>query len=192
MTIFNFIFQSALIVLPIFLAGILFIISLKLDLFPSLKEPVDFGKKWRKKRIFGDNKTFRGFVVMPVATFLTVLFVGIFAKLLNVDTDVVVFDYSVEGSWKALIFGLAYPLGELPNSFIKRQMEVAPGKRLKGRAGRALDFLDKVDSLLLCGIVAFFLYGLCWDYVIGAIALGIILHYLTDFIMVRIGLKKKS
>lgn len=189
----DYILQCLLIVLPVLLAGITFIIILKKDYFSWLKMPVDFGMKFRGKRLFGENKTLRGFVIMPLATWIAVIMIGYVMKLFNFESDKALFDYSLSGGYKALVYGLAYPLGELPNSFIKRQMDINPGGKAHGNLARMFfNLLDKIDSLLACGIVAFLLYGISVSYILGAIILGLLFHYLTDFLMLKQGLKKEA
>jgi CDP-diglyceride synthetase len=189
----EYIFQCLLIVLPVLLAGITFIICLKEDYFSWLKMPADFGMKFRGKRLFGENKTLRGFIIMPLATWIAVIMIGYVMKFFDFESDKALFDYSLSGSYKALVYGLAYPLGELPNSFIKRQLDIGPGGRAHGNLTRMFfNLLDKIDSLLACGIVAFSLYGISASYIFGAILLGILFHCLTDFLMLKQGLKEEA
>ena len=50
--------------LPIIAAGLVHLAVLKLDLLPGLRQlPLDGGRTFRGKRLFGDNKTWRGAVV---------------------------------------------------------------------------------------------------------------------------------
>jgi hypothetical protein len=44
-----------------------------------------------------------------------------------------------------LLIGLGTVLGELPNSFLKRRMGVAPGTQRRSAAGLALTVLDQGD-----------------------------------------------
>ncbi|PIR73527.1 MAG: hypothetical protein COU40_02190 [Candidatus Moranbacteria bacterium CG10_big_fil_rev_8_21_14_0_10_35_21] len=188
----DYILQCLLIASPVLLAGIAFIIFLKKDYFSWLKTPVDFGMKFRGKRLLGENKTLRGFVIMPLATWIAVIMIGYLMKFFNFESGKALFDYSLSGSYKALAYGMAYPLGELPNSFIKRQLNINPGERAHGDLARVFfNFLDKTDSLLMCGIAVFLLYGISANYILGAIILGLLFHYLTDFLMLKQGLKKE-
>jgi CDP-2,3-bis-(O-geranylgeranyl)-sn-glycerol synthase len=48
-----------------------------------------------------------------------------------------------------LAAGLGFMAGELPNSFLKRQLDIAPGEAARGTiAGPVFFALDRVDSLL--------------------------------------------
>jgi uncharacterized membrane protein YedE/YeeE len=46
--------------------------------------------------------------------------------------------------WGALV-GLGVVVGELPNSFLKRRMDIAPGTQRRGGVGVALIVLDQAD-----------------------------------------------
>jgi hypothetical protein len=47
-----------------------------------------------------------------------------------------------------LLIGLGTVLGELPNSFLKRQLDIAPGARRRSVGGVALAILDQGDLVL--------------------------------------------
>ena len=46
-----------------------------------------------------------------------------------------------------LLLGTGYIVGELPNSFAKRQFGISPGAAGQGAAGRAFWVVDQLDSL---------------------------------------------
>lgn len=188
----EYVLQCLLIILPVLVAGLFFILSIKFEYFSYLKKPVDMGLMIGDRRLLGDNKMLRGFVVMSGATFLFVLGVGIMMDVFGLHADRIVFDYSVVGSYKAIMYGLAYSVGELPNSFIKRRFGIGPGMRATNRCARLFfDVFDKIDSLLVCSLALFFVYKIGFSYVAGAFLLGLLFHHLTDLGMVRLGLKEK-
>jgi CDP-diglyceride synthetase len=65
-------------ILPVILAGIANMIFVKTKYLNSLKIPMDRGYVLRDKRLFGDNKTWKGFIGMSV---LTCIFTPIFALM---------------------------------------------------------------------------------------------------------------
>jgi len=189
----EYLLQCFLIVLPILITGIFFIFSIKRRYFSFLQKPVDLEATFRGRRIFGDNKMLRGFIIMPVGTFLSVLIIGHLITRIGVSVDNLIFDYTFAGSYKALLYGLAYSAGELPNSFIKRQLGIAPGMRANSKHVRDLfDFFDKADSLLFCSVTLLLIYKISPIYVIGSFIIGLFFHFLTDFVMIRSGLKHKT
>ena len=57
---------------PILIAGLAHVAVITLDLVPGLARPIDAGRRWRGRPLLGSNKTWRGFVVMPAATAITI------------------------------------------------------------------------------------------------------------------------
>ncbi len=117
--------------------------------------PLDGGATFRGRRVFGTNKTVRGLVVMVPAT------AGSFALVAQLagrgQPDAVglwalpTWQYALLGAW----VGLGFMLGELPNSFVKRQLGIAPGARARGAARAVWQFVgDRADSGLgmLCAL----------------------------------------
>ena len=109
--------------------------------------PLDGGRTWRGRRLFGDNKTFRGFVVMVPATALS--FALLAAAWPHSAADhlwtLSAAEYGGLGAWA----GFGFMAGELPNSFLKRQLGVAPGATAAGRiGGPLLALVDRCDSVV--------------------------------------------
>ena len=117
--------------------------------------PLDGGRTFRGRRIFGDNKTLRGLIVMVPAT--AVAFVVV-AQIAGHGRPELVglwplspLGYALLGAWA----GLGFMLGELPNSFVKRQLDIAPGDRTRRGAAAIWQFVfDRIDSGLgmLCAL----------------------------------------
>ena len=132
------------------LAGVAHALWMRSKLSLRFGGPVDFDIRLRGRRIFGPNKMWRGFVVMPPAAGLAFCAVG----SLRPDLPA----WFAGGMWAlsplqyaALGFacGFAFMLAELPNSFVKRQLNVAPGLAPHDLALAAVFFIvDRVDSVL--------------------------------------------
>jgi hypothetical protein len=82
--------------------------------------------------------------------------------------------------------------GELPNSFIKRQLAVAPGARASSSAAWVCQFIaDRIDSgvgMLLALSVAVPTPWLTWLYVLLA---GPLLHWGFSILMFHLGIKSR-
>ncbi len=154
---------------------------------------VDGGARFRGKRVFGDNKTVRGFVVMvPAAAASFAAFHALVSRVApQVAADLWRLDtagYAALGAWA----GLGFMLGELPNSFVKRQFDVAPGMAPPSRAGTALVFVvDRVDSIIGM-LVAISLVvptpWMTWAYVL---LIGPGIHLAFSALLYRIGVKAR-
>jgi hypothetical protein len=114
---------------------------LRFDLLRRLARPIDGGARLRGRRVFGDNKTWRGTVVMSAGVLTATLLLSLWP--------------TCYGEWPAnlrshpVLFGLllaaGFVAGELPNSFIKRQLDIEPGARCISPFGIALLIFDQAD-----------------------------------------------
>jgi hypothetical protein len=171
---------SLLIILPVLLAGLTFILILKF--FPNfLNFPLDFSRTYNGKRIFGQNKTIKGPLIM---TLFTGLFGISFYNYLNFPTT-----FSIFLSY-ALI-GLLYSLGELPNSFFKRQLNISPGSKAIAQPWKTIfNFLDIYDSLFFCYLGYVFIFNFDSYITFVTILFSGVLHLLTDVLMKKLKLKQ--
>jgi CDP-diglyceride synthetase len=183
--------------LPVILAGISNMVFVKLPVLGFLRKPMDGGKVLKDGgRLFGDNKTWKGFLGMIVLTSLWMGVVGLLCRSLDwadraslVRYREFVFPYS-EWFYGAL-WGLGYVLFELPNSFMKRRLRIEPGKNKEGRLKFLFMFIDQADSAV--GIVVFlFLFrrpSLLEVVLIFVIGSG--LHYVINVLLYLARLKKQ-
>ncbi|MEK7621536.1 MAG: CDP-archaeol synthase [Patescibacteria group bacterium] len=183
----QFITQSLSLVLPIFIAGVCFIFILSRDYLSFLNSPIDFGTKIRKKRLFGDNKTWRGVIIYIVFGVLTSYILNIFVQSGARDWAHPVFIN--EPLFVGVAFALSYVLGELINSFFKRQAGIAPGMLTTSKIQL---IVDNVDGMALTAIVLVFVLGVWVWNVLLALAIGFVLHCMTEIFMRKIGLKRKQ
>ena len=118
---------------------------LSFDLLPSLKRPIDGGRTFRGRRVLGDNKTWRGGVVMLA---------GVIAATLALSSWPGYWDGLPQGVRDAgpLLFGVLLAVGtvagELPNSFLKRQIGIPPGRQLRSGTGVLISMLDQGDFVI--------------------------------------------
>jgi hypothetical protein len=122
---------------------------IKFKWLSSFVRPIDGGSRFHGARLFGANKTYRGVIAVGLGTALGF---GIQALVLHQITSLrslELIDYS-RMNWLLLGFtmGVAAMLSELPNSFIKRQLGIAPGAAGNGIVGVLFYILDQVDMLL--------------------------------------------
>lgn len=124
--------------MPVIFAGILNMIFCKLPILGLLKKPIDAGKNFTDgRRIFGDNKTWKGFAGYVILGTLMTLLWGFICKASPALTshDFFYFEHDNTVTYNLLcgvLVGTAYALFELPNSFMKRRMGIEPGKTMKG------------------------------------------------------------
>ena len=124
--------------LPVLGAAALHAPVLRFDLLGELKRPIDGGRSWRGRRLLGDNKTWRGALVMSSGPLLATAALDRFdwyRRRLPVDTNPLLL---------GTILGVSTVAGELPNSFLKRRLGIAPGTQRNA----ALTVFDQADFVL--------------------------------------------
>ncbi len=177
--------------LPIIAAGLVHLAVMKFDLLPGLRRlPLDGGLNFRGRRLFGDNKTWRGAVVTIATTTLAAWGLAQLSGCCWPLPVLVPFAEQHPLVW-GLLLGTGYIVGELPNSFAKRQLDIAPGAAGHGTAGRVFWVIDQLDSLagMLLFIAPVWRPSLALLALIVAIML--VAHPVGAWIMVLFGLKDR-
>ena len=131
---------------PLLLSAAISGLVMRLDALRALRKPIDGGRSYHGRRIFGDSKTWRG-VVLAVAG--CVLGAAIQKHLIGPRAGrLALVDYANVNVW---LFGLAMGggamLGELPNSFVKRRLDIAPGATATGSQRVLFYVWDQIDLL---------------------------------------------
>ena len=122
--------------LPIVVGGTLHMVFVTKQWLNVLAVPVQ--ECW-----FGANKTWRGFIVMPLVTIPGVWLIQLIEPL--VENGFLVSLQETSTVILGLGLGLGYVLLELPNSFIKRRLGAAPGK-IPERCRYYFILFDQLDS----------------------------------------------
>lgn len=177
--------------LPVFAAGLVHVAVIKTQALPRLARlPLDGALRVRGHRVFGNNKTVRGAVVMISCTALFALVLSWAPESVRIRLSVAPFQLAHAVLW-GLLLGTGYILGELPNSFVKRQLGIAPGAAAHGWQSKFFWVADQIDSV--AGI--FLLLWLVWTpdavFVAVVFALALLLHPLVAALMVVLGLKRR-
>jgi CDP-2,3-bis-(O-geranylgeranyl)-sn-glycerol synthase len=131
-------------------------------------KPMDFGKNFFDgKRIFGNNKTFRGF------------FFGLAVGVAVGMMEWMVFGYP-------FLFGVLSPLGallgDLAAAFLKRRLGIAPGG--------LLPVVDQVDFVVGALVFSLPLAIVSWELAVAVIIITPPIHLVTNYVAYRLKLKK--
>jgi hypothetical protein len=185
--------QTLWLALPVICGGLLHVAAMKLGVFsPLARVPIDGGLTFRGRRVLGDNKTLRGALFIIAATAACAaaqrsleLHAG-WAR----DLSLIVHDVPNAAAWGALL-GTGYLLGELPNSFLKRQLDIAPGGAGGGWLGPLFWVMDQVDSLAGVLIVMPILWTPPIAVVLMLVGVTLTVHPAVALIMVMLGLKQR-
>lgn len=180
--------EMYLTMLPLIAGGIANMIFTKTPLYKKYRMPIDFNKRCKDdRRVFGENKTWIGFFSMIVFCTIFQITLGGFSSLLKIDqyNDL----YNIHNNTLLLntIFGIlvgfVYMISELPNSFIKRRLNIDAGKTDSGIKGFLFFVIDQIDSLLGVMFVLFLFSDFSfWKY-LGYVALGALTHISVNLIL---------
>ena len=148
------------------------------------------GLKFREKRVFGDNKTWRGLLLnLAFCTIGTMIQAGL-QKNGCIPLWLFLADYSQHGLAMGLLIGFGITFGELPNSFLKRQMDIPPGKKGKGMGGIFFTILDQVDLTIGIWILTFSLIRPTFLLVSWSLLLTLIIHMAVSFAGYLLGMRE--
>ena len=182
--------------MPVVIAGAANMVFTKTQLYRSHNSPIDGGKSFSDgKRIFGDNKTWAGFFGMTAATALAQILWGMLSAAseaigsrneLYLSFDNTLLFNAAAGA----LFGLAYVLFELPNSFIKRRLDIQPGKTDRGLKGAVFFVIDQIDSLFGVVLILAFFSGLTFPQYIQYIILGAFTHIALNALLFTLKIRR--
>jgi hypothetical protein len=161
-----------IVLLPLIFANCLHMLVVKHNLFPFLQVPLS-------GRLFGENKTLRGFLLLPLLN-------GAILSALAVFFDFLLFRNTF---LTGALLGFSYLLGELPNSFLKRRMGIISG----GTAVRnryLFTLFDKTDSALGVVITYWLISGISSLQALLLFLCCSLTHFGFSWLLVRVKLKK--
>ena len=142
------------------------LVRIVLDKRRFLAYPLDAYRTYRGRRVFGDSKTVGGALIL-------ILFSGFFGLITlgfaRADTP----------SWYGLALGVAYQLGELLNSFAKRQRGLAPGRSLPRTESLIQYLVDSYDGIILMLPLAR-IWGVSLGTSLVLVLLGGLIHIAID------------
>jgi hypothetical protein len=159
-------------ILPLVLANVLHMIVVKKNHFAVLNKPIN-------TNAFGSNKTWRGFVFVPlINAFLLFLFSFLLPQYSPIFSAVLGF-----------AFGLAYMLSELPNSYLKRRIGIASGAQALSNAW-IFSLIDKSDSALGVCLTYLVLTSAPFMQVFYLFIISIFLHISISYTLVKLKIKR--
>lgn len=134
-------------------------------------KPMDFGRNFFDgKRIFGTNKTFRGF------------FFGWAIGILVGTVEGFVFGFDKFTVWFSIFTPLGALLGDLTGAFIKRRLSIKPGG--------LLPVVDQVDFVVGALVFALPFMAVAWELAMTVLLLTPPIHLFTNFVAYKLKLKK--
>ncbi|MBE5936198.1 MAG: CDP-archaeol synthase [Lachnospiraceae bacterium] len=184
--------------IPLICTGIFNMIFCKMNVCKRLSVPIDGGKCLKDgKRIFGDNKTIKGFIGYIVIGCICNVIWGIICGNIEVLEQFNYLYYKYENTVvynviMGLLIGLAYAAFELPNSFIKRRLGIGAGSSLENKSALKYVFMiiDQCDSIIGCVLVVWAVYPLGILNYILYVFLGLITHMAFNILLYALKIRK--
>lgn len=165
--------------IPLIVAGVLHMIAVKVNILSYFKKPIH--QRW-----FGVNKTWRGFIIMPLATLPGVYLSFLLEQHLLLGLRL----FTFEALWiLGLLLGLFYCLAELPNSFMKRRLGIKEGETSDRWKGFFI-IVDQADSAFGCALVYGLIYNVEMKILIWTIILGTGFHLLFNLLLYSLKIRK--
>ncbi len=182
--------------LPVILGSIINTFFLKTHLFQVINKPIDNNIILKDgKRLFGQNKTWRGFWGMVFFSSICVMLWGLLGKLIPdiQNNNLLYTNYENSFLYNIAIgglLGLAYGIFELPNSFLKRRVGIQPGKSRISALGIIFVIYDQIDSLFGCVLVISFVHPMSIVYYFSYVFLGGGIHISMSYVFYLLKLRK--
>ncbi|NHB92165.1 CDP-archaeol synthase [Photorhabdus cinerea] len=142
----NSFYHGWILMIPVILGGCLHMLIVTKNYFACWAIPIH-------QRYFGRNKTWRGFIAVPI---ITALF-SLLWLILGIETQDTVIPKTISSClFAGFLAGFGYVLFELPNSWLKRRLGAAPGQHPEQNK-RLFILFDQLDSAI--GVtIAYFIY----------------------------------
>jgi len=181
--------------LPAIIAGILVMVWCKTGFMKFAMKPMDMGKNFRDgKRIFGENKTWKGFIGYLIFDTVSSVIWGLICHAANLD-HLNFFYVNHENTvpfnlMTGVLLGFGYALFELPNSFLKRRLDITPGKTISGGWKVFFIFLDQADSIFGCALVVWLFYDLGIGLYLLYVLIGALTHIIVNMLLYVCKLRK--
>lgn len=176
------ILQALYFMLPAYIANAVpnFLPYLKMG--KVLDSPVDMGRSFKGKRIFGDNKTVKGFVFGTIFAILTCLMQ--FALYKNgYWLSITVVNYTFIGAFViGFLLGFGALVGDSVKSFVKRRIDIEPG--------RSFPVFDQIDFVIGSLVFVLMAVALPLDVLLTALIVSPILPFIANILAYLLGIKK--
>ena len=161
-----------IILLPLVLSNIIHMVIVKLNYFQFLSIPLC-------TKLFGINKTWRGFILVSVLNSLLCWMIYLVLKSEMVSNPL----------FTGFLLGVFYMLFELPNSFLKRRVGIGSGEKANGIKSFFI-ILDKTDSAFGVSLISYFLFSLSITDFLLLFFISVIIHSFFSILLVLLRIKQ--
>lgn len=165
-------------------------LCVKFDWLVLFKLPVDGGMTLGGRRLFGANKTWRGIIAVAAgAAVIWELQTGLLHRY-EIFRHVELLDYgAAPGFWFGFLLGGVAEAAELPNSFIKRHMNIPPGGTTSGLRAVCFFLWDQLDLLLGFWLVLAWVMDVDIWHILLSVLIVLFMHPLLSVLGFMLGVR---
>jgi len=180
---------AASLFVPLFSGLVFHGFCIKFDWLHFAAVAIDGGHKFRNRPLFGANKTYRGVLAVSLGASAGYSLQALVPELQpQTWRDLSIASIGLLGFG----IGVAAMLSELPNSFLKRQIGIAPGAAGHGFANAFFYLYDQVDFLVGAWLVVWAWVSPTPPLVFWSILIVVLLHQLISFAGARLGMRSSA
>ena len=162
--------------LGLFIAGVIEAFLWKTHPFQLLNVPIQ--AEW-----FGFNKKWRGLISLPLAMVISVCLLDLVELVALPDQTILFSDFNPLEF--GLLVGFVFNLSELPNSFVKRRLNIPPGNE----DNKLFYFIDHMDSTYGVLILWYFYFHFPLHFIITGLIVTPLLFMGATELRKKLGLK---
>ena len=187
--------QAYITLAPVIVAAVLNMAWVTLPWARALNRPIDVGATLADgRRVFGDNKTWKGLLGMVVLGGLAGLVWGQVIHGTSLEPYNLFYarhDNTLGfNAFTGALQGSVYAVFELPNSFLKRRVGISPGTRHGGAWTVLFVVLDQIDSVVGCVLLVLAFAPVGWGFVLVTTVVGGVTHLVLNLVLYALHLRK--
>jgi len=164
--------------LSLFIAGVIEAFLWKTSPFQALNIPIQ--TDW-----FGANKKWRGLISLPIAMLISVCLLKAIENLIPALSQQSISFSNFNLIEFGLLVGFIFNLAELPNSFVKRRLNIPPGDE----NNKLFYFIDHMDSTYGVLILWYFYFHFPLHFIITGLIVTPLLFMGATELRKKLGLK---
>lgn len=161
-----------------FIAGVLEVFLWKTPPFQLLNFPI-------QTACFGANKKWRGLVSLPLTMVVSTYLLQIIEKFIFPTSTNWILSSNFNFIFYGLSVGFIFNLSELPNSFIKRRLDIPPGDE----SNKFFYFIDHMDSTYGVLLLWYFFWQIPSHFIITGAIVAPLLFMVATWLRKLLGLK---
>lgn len=164
--------------LSLFIAGVIEAFLWNTSPFQALNVPIQTA--W-----FGANKKWRGLISLPIAMLISVYLLSLLERLIPALSRQEISFSNFNLIEFGLLVGFIFNLAELPNSFIKRRLDIPPGDE----NNQLFYFIDHMDSTYGVLILWYFYFHFPLHFIVTGLIVTPLLFMGATELRKKLGLK---